>query len=467
MLCALSPEMPRGPGRSSVQFLMNITVEKHPDCKASIRVEVPREKVESQRASITKLYHQNVSIPGFRPGKAPAAMIERRFGKQIEQELRDRLTAEGYQEGSTKDGLEVLSPVDVKGAQFNEDGSYSFNIEVITAPAFDLPDIKGIPVKVPKAAITEEIIDQAIQNLRERNADYPSVEGRPLQTGDVAVIDYHGFIDGQPVREVAPTAAEQLQEGADFWIMAKEPHFLPGFCDALVGLSPGETRQITVKLAEDFPLPELATKEVTYEVTLKELHEQVLPELDDAFARQTRLCDDAAGLRDAARAALESDLRQKIEASKREQVIQHLNERISFEMPQELLQQATQRRVQEMVNANQERGIPEEEIVEHQDEIMNAANQQAQYDVKTSFILKKIATHESIEATNEDLQRELMMHAMRARASKSQIQKLIKNRRVMERLRENVVTRKTIDLLLAGAAIEEVEPESTESQPAA
>lgn len=133
-------------------------------------------------------------------------------------------------------------------------------------------------------------------------------------------------------------------------------------------------------------------------------------------------------------------------------------------MPQELLQQATQRRVQEMVSANQERGVTEEEIVEHQDEIMQAANQQAQYDVKTSFILQKIAARESIEATNDDLQRELMMHAMRSRASKAQIQKLIKNRRVMDRLRENVVTRKTIDLLVAGASIEEVEP--TDEQPA-
>jgi trigger factor len=160
---------------------------------------------------------------------------------------------------------------------------------------------------------------------------------------------------------------------------------------------------------------------------------------------------------------MEKDLQQKIEQSKREQIIQHLNEAIAFEIPQDLLGQAAQRRVQELVSANQERGVSEEEIVENQEQIMAAANQQAQYDVKTSFILQKIAIQEAVVATNEDLQQELMMQAMRTRATKAQIQKLIKNRRVIERLRENVITRKTVDLLLAGATIEEVEPTAEET----
>lgn len=463
MLSALSRDPSRGPLRPNRPFPMNITVEKLPDCKAAIRVEVPREKVETQRATITKMYHQNVALPGFRPGKAPAAMIARRYGKQIEQELRDRLTAEGYQEGSKKDGLEVLSPTDVKDAQFNEDGSFTFSVEVITAPAFELPPTTGITVKVPKVTVTEENLDQAIQNLRERQANYPEVEGRALQAGDVGVINYHGFIEGKPVRELAPTAAERLQEGSEYWIMVKEPNFLPGFCDGLVGMTVGETRPVTVKLADDFPVAEVAGKEVTYEVVLTSVREQELPELDDEFARSTRLADDAASLRGAVRTALERDLAQKIEQSKREQIIQHLNEAIVFEMPQELLDQATQRRVQELVSANQERGVSEDEIVGNQEQIMAAANQQAQYDVKTSFILQKIAAQEAIEATSADLQQELMMHAMRARASKAQIAKLVKNRRVMDRLRENIVTRKTIDLLLAGATIEEVEPTAEEA----
>jgi len=442
---------------------MNITVEKFPDCKAAIRVEVPRERVESQRTAITKFYHQGASIPGFRPGKAPAAMIQRRYSKQIEQELRDRLTAEGYQEGSKQEGLEILSPTEVKDSEFTEQGSFVFTVEVITAPAFELPELKGIPIKLPKIAITEENLDQAIENLRERQADYPQVEGRALQLGDVAVIDYHAFVDGKPVRELAPTAAERLQDGADYWVLLKEPNFLPGFCDGLVGLAAGETRPVVVTLADDFPVTEIAGKQMTFEVTLKEVREQLLPEVDDEFARSTRLSDDAAGLREAVRTALEKDLAQKMEQSKREQIIQHLNDAIAFEVPQDLLNQAAQRRVRELVEANQERGVSEEEIMGNQEQILAAAGQQARFDVKTNFILHKVAQKEAVVAGNEEMQRELMMHAMRTKATRAQLQKLTKDQRFLDRLRESILTRKTIDLLLSQAVIEEVEPTAEEA----
>ena len=442
---------------------MNITVETLPDCKASIRVEIPREKVETQRAQITKLYHQNASVPGFRPGKAPAAMIARRYAKQIEQELKDRLTAEGYQEGSKKDGLEVLSPTDVKDSSFNEDGTFSFVVEVITVPQFELPELKGITIKVPKLEITDATVDQAIDGLREREADYIDVEGRAAQAGDVVVIDYHGFIEGKPVRELAPKAVERLQEGADFWVLLKEPNFLPGFTDGLIGQNAGETRQVTVKLPDDFQIKDIAGKEIIYEVALKEVKEQKLPELNDEFARNSKIADDVPALREAVRAYLQKDLQQKIEQSKREQVIQHLNEATTFDVPQDLLNQATHRRARELVQANQQRGVSEEEIIENQEQILDAAGQQAQFDVKTNFILNKIAEKEDISATNEDIQQELMAYAMRVRANKSQMQKIVKNQSAIQRFRENVVVRKTLDLLISNAAIEEVDPPAEES----
>ena len=417
---------------------MNITVEKFPDCKAAIRVEVPRERVESQRTAITKFYHKGASIPGFRPGKAPAAMIVRRYAKQIEQELRDRLTAEGYQAGSKQEGLEILAPLDVKDPQFTEEGTFTFTVEVIVAPTFELPELKGIPIKLPKLSITEENLDQAILNLRERQANYPAVEGRALQLGDVAVIDYNAFIDGKPVREFAPSAPERLQESVDYWIMVKEPNFLPGFSDALVGLEAGGT----------------------CEVTLKEVREQELPLIDDEFARSTRLADEASQLREAVRSTLERELTQKMEQSKREQLLQYLSDQIVFPVPQELLGQATQQRARELVQANQERGVPEEEILQNREEIIGAAHHQAEFDMKVRFILQKIAQKEQVAATSDEMQRELMSHAMRTKATRAQIQKLLKSQETIDRLRENVITRKTVELLLAQAVIEEVEAEA-------
>lgn len=446
---------------------MNITVEKQPDCKATIRVEVPREKVDSQRQQVAKLYHQSVAMPGFRPGKAPLAMVARRYSKQIEQELKDRLIGEGYREGSTKDGLEVLAPLDVKEPSFNEDGSFTFAVDVIVAPEFELPEYKGLIIKVPKVEVTDENIEQAILALRERGASYPAVDGRTVAEGDIAVIDYDAFVDGRVLREVAADAPEGLQHGAGHWVRVKEPNFLPGFTEQLVGLSKGETKQVKVTLPEDFHVSSLANKEVTYEVTLKDVREQVLPEVDDEFVRRTGIAETAEGFRDAVKQRLDAELAHRIDLHKRQQAVQILNEKVFFPVPENLVSQATQQRAQELVQANHQRGVSEEEILEHREEILNAAAQQAQYDVKTNFILNKIAEQEKIQATNQELQQDFTRYAIQTRASRQQVQKLARDKRILRRLTDNIIVRKTLDVLLANAVFEETDSKEFEEALAA
>lgn len=446
---------------------MNITVEKQPDCTATIRVEFPREKVESQREQVAKLYHQSVAVPGFRPGKAPLALVTRRYSKQIEQELKDRLIGEGYREGSKKDGLEVIAPLNVKDPSFNEDGSFTFEVQVIVAPEFELPEYKGLTIKVPKVEVTDENIDQAILALRERAATYPKVEGRVVAEGDVAVIDYNAFVDGRAMREVAADAPDGLQHGANHWVRVKEPNFLPGFTAQLVGLSVGETKQIKVTLPEDFYVSDLANKEVTYEVTLKELREQVLPEVNDDFVRGTGIAETADGFREAMKKRLDAELALRLDLHKRQQAVQILNEKVSFPVPQHLVDQATQQRAQELVQANYQRGVSDEEIMEHREEILNAAAQQAQYDVKTNFILNKIAEKENIQVSNQELQQDFMRFAIQTRATRPQIQKLARDKRILRRLTDNIIVRKTLDVVLANAVFEETDPKEFEEALAA
>ncbi len=446
---------------------MNITVEKQPDCKATIRVEVPREKVESQRAEIAKLYHKSAALPGFRPGKAPAALIARRYSKQIEQELQDRLIGEGYREGSRKDGLEVLAPLDVKEPNFHDDGTFRFSVEVIVAPEFELPDYKGLTIKAPKIEVTEENVEQAIQELRERQAEYSTVEGRALAEGDIAVLAYDAFAEGRALREVAPDAPEGLQHGAGRWVRLQEPNFLPGFTPQLAGLNTGETRRVTVTLPEDFHVGVLAGKELTYEVTLTEIKEQALPEVDETFVRSTGLSDKVEGFRETVKQTLEAELRHRLDLHKRQQAVQALNDKVAFPVPENLVRQATQQRAAELVRANQQRGVRDEEIMEHQEDIFSAASQQAQYDVKTNFILNKIAEAEKIEATPDDIRQELIQHAVRSRITRPQLQKLAKDRQAIQRLGESIIVRKTLDLVVAHATVEESSPEEFEKALAA
>ena len=436
---------------------MNITVEKLPDCKASIRVQVPADKVETQRSAIAKAYHQNATLPGFRPGKAPLAMIARRYGKQIEEELRQRLIGEGYQEGRKQDGLNVISPLDVETPAFQEDGSFTFTVQVLTAPDFELPNYKGLTLKVPKVAITDENVEQTLQSIRERLADYPEVTDRALAAGDVAIIDYHAFVEGAPIRELAPEAPEQLQHGHDYGLLVKEPNFLAGFTDGLVGMALDEERKVTVTLPEDFAVKEVAGKEVVYEVKLKGIRSVVLPEVDDALAVRTGMADDLPALRAKLRERMEQDLANRLEQAKREQIIEILNNAVDFGLPKELVDQATQRRVQELVDTNQKRGVTDDEIVSRKDEIVAAAGDQAVFDVKTEFILQRIARAEDVKVTEGEVARVIAAYAERSGASQKQLMKMVRDASLVNRVSTQLLISKTVELIKSAAVIEEVE----------
>ncbi len=436
---------------------MNITVEKLPHCKATIRVEVPREKVETERKAITSNYHRHAAVPGFRAGKAPLAMVARRFAKNIEQELRDRLVGEGYREGIKKENLDIITATGLSKADFTTEGNFDFVIEVLAAPEFALPEYKGLEIQVPRAQITDTNVEEAIQNLRERVADYEDINDRAAEMEDILVISYHGFIDGKPIREVAPKAPESLHHGHDFWIKLTEDAFLPGFSAHLVGSKPGETVTAKVTLPADFAIKDIAGNDVTYEVEVVAIKLQKLPELNDEFVRQTQIADDLAAFPAAVRERLEADLAKRIEQIKREQVVGKLNSLITFDLPPQLVNQAAQRRAQELVKINQERGVADEEIIENQDQIIQAAGQQAQFDVKTSFILGKIATAENISASDAEISTEILMAALQAGQNRAQALKAVKNRDLVQRFRENIVTRKTVDLLKDNAKIEEID----------
>ena len=452
---------PANPGRDHpadpTSISMNITVERLPDCKAAIRVEVPSDAVKSQREKITRSFLSAASIPGFRPGKAPLAIVARRYGRQIEDELKEQLIGEGYREGRDKDGLEVIAPTDVKEPRFHVDGRFTFTVEVITAPEFELPDYRRIPLKVPKTAIADQHVEQAVQSLRERFAEYSVVTGRAVEADDVAVIDYHGFIDGKPLREMGEAIPGEIYHAHDYWLRVREPNFLPGFAGGVTGMNIGETRQVPVRFPEDFFVKEIAGMEAVYEVELKEIKQQNLPELDDEFARRTGITDDVASLSPAIRERLEADFAKRLDEMMREQVVNHLNARVNFDLPPEMIDSAQRRRVQELVQENQRRGISENDIIEHREEILSAAGRQAQFDVKTNFILARIAEKESLSASANEVRDEIEEQTRMLGRSRAQAAKLLDDPNVVRNMRERLTNQKTIRFLIENASIEEVE----------
>ncbi|WP_075089862.1 trigger factor [Verrucomicrobium spinosum] len=265
---------------------MNITFESQPNCRAVYRIEIPAADVQREREDVTANYARQARLPGFRPGKAPKAVVAKKYEGQIREELETALVRKGYQEATKRGDADILSVLNVRDQALHGDDHYTFTIEVSTVPRFELPEYKGIPVKLPKVEVTDADVDHDLLHLRERYQTFTDVE-RESKLGDYAVLQVTGSVDGKPVEEAHPDAPAYLKKIDGNWFqLSEKENFLPGFYAGLVGAKKGDTRDIAVTLPEDFPYEALRNQVVTFHTTVDAVKEGVLPELDEEFAKK-------------------------------------------------------------------------------------------------------------------------------------------------------------------------------------
>src|SRR2546428_2369762 len=211
---------------------MKVEVEKKPESISTLRIELPPEEVAKEWDTIANNFARYAKIPGYRPGKAPRSVIEKRFRKEIQEEVTKKLVSKSYHDAIAQKQLRVAALSNVEDVQFGEDKSMRFRATIVTAPEFDLPDYENIRVQLPDAKVSDAEIDAAVERLREQAADFVDVPGRGLQMGDFAVLDFDGAIEGRPIREIAPNASKNLQGGRKFWLHLGPDNFLPRVCRA-------------------------------------------------------------------------------------------------------------------------------------------------------------------------------------------------------------------------------------------
>src|ERR1700712_4913806 len=194
----------------TVAPLMKIEVETQPHSVATLRIELPPEEVRKEWDSIAMNYARYARIPGYRTGKAPRPVIEKKFRKEIQEEVTKKLVSKSYHEAIAEKQLRVVSLTNLEDVEFGDDRSMRFRATVVTAPEFELPDYKSIPVQLPSAEVVDADIDAALERLRDQSADFTDVAGRPLAMEDFAVIDFEGAIDGIAISEIVPQASKNL-----------------------------------------------------------------------------------------------------------------------------------------------------------------------------------------------------------------------------------------------------------------
>src|SRR5216684_2623149 len=330
-------------------LLMKVQVEKKPESISTLKIELPPDEVSKEWDTIANSFARLAKIPGYRPGKAPRAVIDKRFRKEIQDEVTKKLVSKSYREAIEQKKLRVASLTNLEDVQFGEDKSMRFQATVVTAPEFKLPDYKNIPVQLPDTKVTEAEIDATLERLRDQTADFVDVPERAAQMEDFVVIDFEGTVEGKPISEIAPNASKNLYGGKKFWVRLAPDNFLPKFCEQIVGQKKEETRSVAVDFPADFLVKELAGKQASYNTTLGEIKEKVLPEVNDEFAAKLLPGKTLADLRHTIEHDLEHEKEHQVEHAKEEQIIKFLQEKTKFDVPPPLLRNEMKRALAELV----------------------------------------------------------------------------------------------------------------------
>ena len=436
---------------------MNVTVENLAPCKKLVRVEVEAQKVDEAFEKVTKDFQRQASLPGFRPGKAPRDMVVRKYGKDIEGEVKNTLLSDSYKKAVEEQKLDVLGQPDIEEIQFSRGQPFQFAATVETAPEFELPEYKGIPVKREAQTVTDEDIARALEALRQPRTTFNKVE-RPAQNGDIVVVNYTGTCDGKAITEIAPTA-KGLTEQKNFWVEIGAKSFIPGFDDQLLGAAAGDKRTVNVDFPADFVTPQLAGKKGVYETEVVEVKEKVLPAIDDAFALQYG-AENLEKLRAGVRRDLENELSYKLNRDVRNQLIRSLLNRVNFELPETSVAHETRNVVYDLVQENAKRGVSRETIEQQKDQIYNAAAQGAKERVKVSFLLQKIAEKEDIKVSQEEIARRINHLAGMYQIPADKFLKDLQKRNGLIEIYDQIMNEKVLELLQQNAKVEEVPAEA-------
>jgi trigger factor len=427
---------------------MKITVEKLPDCTAQVRVEVPEATRQVTHDAILAGYARQAAIPGFRKGKVPRAVVAKRFREDIEREVADRLANEGLSAAVKQENLRVISV-----AGFKPESATTFTLSLVLAPEIALPEYKGLSIRVPSFKITDEKVNAVLDRQRESLATLTDAD-RPVKLGDYLTIDYTATSGGEPLTGLLPEAEHFLAANSGYLVKAAEGSFLPGFAPQLEGMTKGETREVTVTLPAEGVNEAVAGKEVVYTVTVNEIKEAILPGLDDEFASRIMPDQTVESLRELIRKHLEAEAAQKDIEQKRIAAMVALREKIEFTLPEAVVNNATRERAQQLVRMNMDRGVPQEVIVENEEDILKAAGDQARVDVKDEFILLEIVAREKLEATREDMVRRVSAIAANARTTPQKVVKALQKDGGLDNLRHSIILAKALDVLVAHAHVE-------------
>lgn len=422
---------------------MSLQVEKLEKNMAKLTIEVDAQ--EFSRA-VENAYQKNkgkISVPGFRKGKVPRKMIEQMYGKGVfYEDAANEIIPDAYEKAVEECEETIVSSPKIDVTQIEEGKPFIFTAEVALKPEVTLGAYKGIEVEKVDTTVTDEEIEEDLQQQRENNARTVSVEGRPVQNGDIAVIDYEGFVDG---------VAFEGGKGENHNLTIGSHSFIDTFEEQLIGKNAGESCEVHVTFPEEYHAKELAGKPAVFQVTVKEIKEKQLPELNDEFAGEVSEFETLAEYKDDIRKKLTEKKEEDAKAKKEDDVIQAIIDGAQMDIPEAMVETQQRQLVDDFAQRLQMQGLSMDQYFQFTgmtyDKMMEQVKPQAESRIQSRLVLEAVAAAENIAASEEEYDAEIERMAKMYQLEADKVKEMM-GEQGRKQIMEDLAVRKAVEFVV-------------------
>lgn len=427
---------------------MSLQVEKLEKNMAKLTIEVPAEEFD---AAIKNAYNKNknkFSIPGFRKGKAPLAMLEKMYGAGIfYEDAANEVIDASYPKAAEESKEEIVSTPEIKVTQIEKGKAFIYEATVALKPEVTLGEYKGVEVKKAEAVVTDEDVENELTAARKKNGRLIDVEDGAIEDGDNTIIDFTGYIDDKTFDGGA---------GTDYPLVIGSHSFIEGFEDQLIGKKKGETCDVNVTFPAEYHADELAGKPAKFVVTIKEVKRNELPELNDEFASEVSDFDTLDEYKADIRKKLQEKKEQDAKVENENNVIEKVVENAQMELPQPMVDTQAREMVENYARRLQSQGLNINDYMKYTgmtpEKLMEQMRPEAEKRIKTRLVLEKVVEVENVEVSDEKLDEQINEIVASYKLEGDKLKEMM-GEREKEQIREDLKVQAAIDLLVEQAKL--------------
>jgi len=427
----------------------DVKIEELSSVKKKLSLEIPWAEVKTELDQAYRTIGRKAKVKGFRPGKTPRKVLEQLYKREAEDEAITNLISKSYSQVLEENKIMAVNQPDIDqtGIESEKDFTYTATVEV--EPVFEPADYEGLAVEKEQHEVTEADINARIDQLRQMYSTLESIEeDRDITEGDFALIDFEGKLDGE-VRKEMSSESYLLEVGAKT--------FIPGFEEQVIGMKKDESKEISVTFPDDYQAEDFAGKEAVFSVTVKDLKEKKMPDLDEEFIKNFEKYETIDDLMTDVRETLEKEHATRIETNLKKNIVDRLLEKNEFELPATYINRQVYYMMLDAERRMVSNGMNAEKAKEISFNLHERFEGEAERMVRTSLLLGKIAEKESIKVEDEDIENRLKDFAGRYAQDYETVKEAYEKNNMMERLKDEILEQKTLEFLESKADVTIVE----------